>query len=421
MNIIRWFTTPQSSTSISKKNFLNVQIDAFGIGLANAIAPFLPILLARAGASAFEVGLLTSIPAVSGFLLAIPMGRFLQQKSNIIPWFSLGRLTFIMGYAIIGICASLIPSDYLVTIILVTWTIVTIPQTLVGICFNVVMNSVAGPEGRLELMSHRWSILGAVTGVTVFIIGLVLDKINFPLNYTLVFISLSIGGWISYFFSSHIKLNQSTPPQIPRARTLKAEILQYINLLKSDKPFVRFISKRFVFMTGGSMVIPLFPLYFVREINTTDSWIAIINTSQTIVLVIAYVFWAQQSRSHGSRYILLWTTFILSLYPIMTAFTTQSWLIAIFAGISGIFQAGLNLVFFDELLRTVPPEFSATFISVAQSLEYFSMIIAPLIGSLLAEYIGISSALVIGGTIRLFGFFLFFIDKSQHQILIKPA
>lgn len=415
MNIIRWFTTPQSSSSISRQNFINVQVDAFGVGLANAIAPFLPVLLTRAGASAFEVSLLTTIPAITGFVLVLPLGRFLQNQKNIIPWFSRGRLIFILGYALIGILASIIPLAYLVPCILIVWSLITIPQTLVGICFTVVMNSVAGPLGRFELMSHRWSILGTVTGITVFIIGIVLDRIAFPINYTLVFIGLSVGGLISYYFSSRIDISQPCVSVDKGKHNLKDQISHYVELIQGNKPFIRFMVKRFVFTSGGAMVIPLFPLYFVREINASDSWIAIINTSQTIVLVIGYLFWSQLSRKRSSRVILLWTTLVLSLYPILTSFTNYYWLIALYAGITGIFQAGLNLVFFEELLKTVPQEYSAIFVSIAQNIEYFSMIISPIIGSIFASLYGIGVGLLIGGVIRLIGFFLFLISSQKQS------
>ncbi len=74
---------------------------------------------------------------------------------------------------------------------------------------------------------------------------------------------------------------------------------------------------------------------------------------------------------------------------------------------AGIFQAGLDLVFFDELMSKVPPQYSATFIAFAQSIQFFSSIISPVIGSALASTFGIPIALIIAGLIRLIGFILF--------------
>jgi hypothetical protein len=415
----RWFTTPQSSPEINQRNFINVQIDAIGVGLASAAAPFLPVFLTRLNASSLEVGLLTTMPAITGFLLAIPLGRFLQTRTNIVPWFSTARLTVLMSYALTGLIAFLIPQDRLIPAILLVWALATIPQTLLSITFSVVMNSVAGPAGRFELMSRRWSILGITTAITVFIIGQVLEIIDFPINFQVVFIGLSLGGLVSYYFSSRLDLPNTEVYQQARGRSIKENLSIYIRQIVAEKPFISYTLKRFVYMSGVTMAIPLFPLYLVRVVDASNSWIAVISTVQTSILIIGYFFWTRQSRSRGSRPVLLATTFALSFYPMLTALTTEVWLIAVYAGFSGIFQAGLNLVFFDELMKTIPPKYSATFVSFGQSFEYLSMIFAPLLGSLLADQLGLSTALIISGFLRLIGFFLFWrpsLRRSQAQV-----
>jgi MFS family permease len=82
-------------------------------------------------------------------------------------------------------------------------------------------------------------------------------------------------------------------------------------------------------------------------------------------------------------------------------------LIVLYAGLAGIFQAGLDLVFFDELMKTVPVEYSATFVSLAQSLQHLAAIFAPLLGTWLATYIGLSGALLVSAALRFVGFALF--------------
>jgi hypothetical protein len=87
---------------VVKSNFRNVQIDAVGTGLANAAAPFLPVFLTHLNASSFQVSLLSSMPAFTDLLLAIPLGRFLQRQTNIVKWFSIARLVVITSYALTG-------------------------------------------------------------------------------------------------------------------------------------------------------------------------------------------------------------------------------------------------------------------------------------------------------------------------------
>jgi hypothetical protein len=133
-------------------------------------------------------------------------------------------------------------------------------------------------------------------------------------------------------------------------------------------------------------------------------------------MLLGYFFWTRQSRKRGSRFVLLWTTFLLSFFPAVIASTRQIEWIVVIAGVGGILQAGIDLVFFDELMKTVPEEYSATFVSYAQSILYLSSFIAPLIGTSLSNWIGIPGAMLVSTGIRLIGFALF-ADVGEKRIV----
>lgn len=398
-------------------NFRNVQVDAIGVGLASAASPFLPVFLTHLNATSFQVGMLTSMPALTGLLLSIPLGRFLQKQSNIVKWFSIARLAVIACFALTGIITFFIPEELLVDSILIIWAIATLPQTVVAITFSVVMNAVAGPDRRFELMTRRWSTLGITTTLVVFAVGQMLDRVFFPLNYQLMFIGLSLGGVISYYFSSHIKIAPQQIPEMQAGRSFKIQISEMSKLVLKEEAFISFIAKRFVFFAGVAFAAPLIPLYLVRVVEASDGWISIINTSQTAILVIGYFFWTRFGKKKGTRKLLLWTTLGVSFYPFFMALTTSTWQIAIFAGIAGIFQAGLNLVFFDVLMQTVPPEYSALFVGIAQSMQFMAMIISPLIATLVADAWGVGIGLIVSAVIQFIGFLLFFVNKEKAPII----
>jgi len=287
------------------------------------------------------------------------------------------------------------------------WALVTLPQTTLAVCFSVVMNAVAGPDHRYDLMSRRWSILGVTTALTAAIAGQVLIKIKFPINYQIVFIALSIGGLLSFYFSSRIRLPDVTPPPQEKGLSLSKQAKGYAGLILSHPDFVRFSIKRYIFIFATLLATPIMPLYYVREVNATDAWIGLISTAQTAVLVIGYFFWTREHRKRGARFVLLCATFGLTVYPVLVASTqTVQWMV-ILAGVAGIFQAGIDLVFFDELMKTVPVEYSATFVSLSQSLLYSAAIIAPLLGTQLSSSIGLGGVLLVSAALRLIGFLLF--------------
>ena len=399
--------TTQENLQIQKHNFRHVQIDAVGVSISNISAPFLPVFLTRLGATNFQVGLLTSMPGVTGLILAIIVGRFLQTRRSIVPWYSLSRLLVILCYAMTGILTLILGEKYVILVTLAIWAFATLPQTALAVAFSVVMNAVAGPEGRYALLSRRWAIFGLTGVIGTFIVTRVIDLLDFPVNYAIMFLVLSLGGFVSFYFSRKIILPDQVPPPMTGTRSVKESLQNYVSLVRANPAFASFASKRFVYFSALILTQPIMPLFFVREVDATDAQIGAITMTMTIVMLVGYYVWPLASRRWGGRFVLLATTFGMVLYPALTATFPHVSSIIVFAGIAGFFQGGLDLVFFDELMKTVPAEYSATFVSLAQSMQYMSTILAPLLGTWMANYIGLGGALWLSAGLRLVGFLLF--------------
>jgi hypothetical protein len=392
---------------LQKQNFKYVQIDAVGVSISNVAAPFLPVFLTRLGATNFQVGLLSSMPGVTGLILAIFVGRFLQTRRNIVPWYSLSRLLVILCYALTGILTLLVSERLVIIATLAIWAFATLPQTALAVAFSVVMNAVAGPAGRYALLSRRWTIFGLTGVIGTFIVTRLINLIDFPVNYAIMFMVLSLGGFFSYYFSRKITIPDSIAPPLATSASPREGLQNYLKLLRANPVFVSFASKRFVYFSAVMFSMPIMPLFLVREVHATDAQIGVINMTMTLVMLVGYYLWPRVSRRFGGRLVLLATTFGMVLYPALSAATPRVEWIIVYAGIAGLFQGGLDLVFFDELMKTIPADYSATFVSLAQSMQYLSMILAPLLGTWLATYIGLGGALWLSAGLRLIGFILF--------------
>lgn len=404
---------------VQKRNFRYVQIDAIGVSISNVAAPFLPVFLTRLGATNFQVGLLSSMPGMTGLVLALLVGRFLQTRRNVVPWYSLSRLMVILCYALTGIFTLLVSEKFAIIATLAIWALATLPQTALSVVFSVLMNAVAGPEGRYALLSRRWAIFGLTGVVGTFIVTRLIDLIKFPYNYAIMFMVLSLGGFFSYYFSRKIQVADQCTPPLPTSRSPRENLKKYIGLLRANPAFLSFSSKRFVYFSAVVLGQPIMPLFLVREVGATDSQIGTVNMILTLVMLVGYFLWPWVSRRRGGRLVLLATTLGLTLYPALSAATPHINLIIVYAGIAGLFQAGLDLVFFDELMKTVPVEYSAMFVSLAQSMQYLSMFLAPLLGTWLANYIGLGGALWLSAGLRLLGFLLFLKPDRDGALLFQ--
>lgn len=419
-------TLNEHELEIQKRNFRYVQIDAIGVSISNVAAPFLPVFLTRLGASNFQVGLLSSMPGITGLVLAIMVGRFLQTRRNIVPWYGLSRLMVILCYALTGILTLLVSEQFVIIATLAIWAFATLPQTALAVAFSVVMNAVAGPEGRYALLSRRWAIFGLTGVIGTFIVTRLIDLITFPLNYAVMFMVLSLGGFFSFYFSRKIQLPEQVAPPLPTSHSPRQNLSNYLKLLRENPAFLSFSSKRFVYFSAIVLSQPIMPLFLVREVHATDGQIGTVNMTLTLVMLVGYFLWPRISRMRGGRFVLLATTLGTTIYPALSAATPNINLIIVYAGIAGLFQAGLDLVFFDELMKTVPVEYSATFVALAQSMQYMSMIVAPLLGTWLAGYIGLGGALWLSAGLRLLGFLLFLMpdrrarEASLHRVEHTP-
>jgi hypothetical protein len=411
---------PPGLDRTARLNYRNVEIDAVGIGLASAAVPFLPVFLARLGADAFRIGLLTAMPAVAGLIFALAIGRFLNARRNIVPWFSFSRFLVISAYAVTGAAPFVVPRDWLIPAVIAIWAAATIPQTIVNVAFSVVMNAVAGPGGRYDLLSRRWTILGFTSAVFVLAAGAVLDLLGFPVNYQVVFLGLSLGGLISLYFSSHIVMPSRPAGPAAAGSPWHRTLGEYARLVRSRPDFLAFTLKRFVFLAGVTLAQPILPLYYVNTVKASDAWIGAISMAATAVMLVGYPFWSRLSRLRGSRFVLLATTFGVGLFPMLVAATRSPAAIVVLSGAAGMFQAGVDLVFFDELMKTVPDEYSAMFVSFAQMFQYLSTVAAPLLSTVLAGTVGLGGALVAASVLRLAGTALFAIGAAKPHPAACP-
>jgi hypothetical protein len=398
--------------SVEQANQRNTLIDAIGVGITAGVASFLSVFLVRLGATTFQVGLLTSMPALTGMLLSMPVGAFLARRTHIVPWFARSRFAVLLCYALTGLVPFLVPAVHQPEAIIAIWALATLPQTVVSVAFTVVMGGVAGPGGRLTLMSRRWTILGLTNAITVLLVGQLLKLFQFPLNYQVVFLGSAVGALISVVFSSSIRLPPAPPP--PVAQPLPRALRGYRNSLRGNRRFVNFTTAQFVYRTGLALALPLFPIYWVRVVGATDQAVSLINSVQTLAMMGSYFLWTRVSQRRGQRLVLLVTTFGLSFYPLLTALTHSTGLLVVWAGMAGLFVGGVDLIFFDILLGVCPRDEQASYVGMYQTSVFAATFIGPLIGTAFSNHWGIAAALALATVLRLAGFGLMAILKVRQ-------
>ncbi len=410
------------STSDIAHNGRIMPRDSVAMGVINASSTFLPVLIARLGGTAFHIGLLTAIPAVAGFTLAIPIGQYLQRKSNVVAWYSGARFVASMSYSAIAIAVVLAPRDIVIPLIMTIWAIAAIPSTIGMVLFPIVMDGAAGPHGRMELMSLRWSVVGLTMAIVTTVIGQFLDRFPFPVNYAIVFAAFSLAGVASFYYARQFRIPRVEPPALVAGRrSPRVRFRDGIALLRSYPAFLGYSIRQIVYISGNRMVLPLIPLYYVTVVDAPDAWIGIIATGQALALLGGYQVFRRISRRRGTRLLLILALTVSSIFPIALSLTDQLVLVAVLATVAGFFAAGVDLILFDELMRAIPRQYGVTFTSIDTTLVNLATIIAPLIGAALVGLVSIEFALRVGAAISLVGVVLFAREARRNRSAAGPV
>jgi hypothetical protein len=394
---------PDQSPALRRRNLAVIQRESAALGIVNASGVYIAVFLIRLGGTNLDVSLLTALPALGGFLLAIPAGAFLQSRRNVIPWYTATRAVQFMVFAAIAVVVALAPAGLAITIIVVIWAAATIPGTISAVASNVVLNGVAGPSGRYDLISRRYGIMGLTTAISVAVVGQILEAMGFPLNYQVVFVALSVAGLLACYYSFQLVIPDHGGADADRSGPLSERIRGYMGLLRSQPAFLRFVTRRFLLTFGIGLAAPLVPLWYIREANAPDAWIGIIGTSQSLAVLAGYYAWRRAARRQSTRLLVAVATLGIALYPAVLVLSRDLLVLAFITAYGAVMAAGLNLVLFDELMKTVPMRHIVAFSGVENSLGNLASITAPILGAVLADLVGIGPALLVAASLTLLG------------------
>jgi hypothetical protein len=401
--------------AVQARNYRLVMADSVFIGIVQASGTFLPVFLLRLGASANDVGLLTALPALTALALAIPFGRYLQRRRNIVPWYSRLRLAAWSTFVVMAVVAAVLPPVQAVPVLLAVWAFGSLPSTAALVGFPMVMDGAAGPGGRFDLLGRRWAIAGVSAAISVALGGQLLSALPFPLNFEILFVLVAVAGVGSYLQSSRLVIPDQVPVAAPVNAPARARVAGLWRLIVSNRPFVRFELRSLVYIAAIGLSLPVLPLFYVIEVHAPDAWIGAIGASASVGSVLGYLVARQIARRGSASRILLPSLLVAALASACLAVT--SWLPAVAAimFVAGIAGAGAQLAMFDQLMRRIPPELGVTYSAVDQTLANLAFVITPNLGGLLVIALGARPALLIVAAVGMAAFALFWLGTRTSR------
>ncbi|MBS3986189.1 MAG: MFS transporter [Selenomonadales bacterium] len=376
----------------------------------NLVGPFIGIFAVRLGASNYQIGLLSSAPALMALLAMIPGAKYVDSRSN------KKRVTaaFMWAHRLFFFLLALIPlfaEDSRATILVILIAAMNFPGAISNVGWQGFIANVVPSERRAAAFADRNRLMNIVGTLAVLGAGRMLDIMPFPLGYRIMFtlaFVLAIGEiWV---FSRLKELSPSGTPahgqDVPWPRfllELPRSIAADIKGMAHQKRFLRFTATSLFFHFAWQVAWPLFTLYQTRELGANNLWISMLTLSNTGGTLLGYGFWVRYTQKYGSLKTLFISSLGMFMVPLVHAYSRSLTTIALFNIITGVIFSGVMLSLFNALLDMTPEDRRTTSIGYYNTAISLGAIAAPLAGVAMLNLFGYKVAFLVAAALRILG------------------
>lgn len=397
---------------------LYLDIAWFGVASGTTIA-FMTVFATRQGASGFQIGLLSAVPALVNLLFALPAGSWLGRRP-------LGRAVFWAAvfsrliYVILIPLPVLLAPESQVWVIILTTLFTAIPGTAQVVGFNAMFGAAVPVDWRGHVVGIRNAILALFTTLFTLISGQILERMAFPTGYQVVFSIGLVGAMMSalhLLLLGRLVKEQGRRGPIPYsapqgsngrgARRLQDEInalvqrsLQTLRLDVMSGKFARLMGLLFFWHVVQFLSIPVITPHIVNNLNFSDQAISLSNSLFNVTMFFGSLYLSTATRRYGNRMLTGAGIVGLSVFPLLTAAAQGPGLYALANLLGGLAWAMTGGALYNFILERSPDHDRPAYLAWYSLVSNAAILIGSLSGPAIAGAIGFPLALFLFGVGR---------------------
>jgi MFS family permease len=380
-------------------------VSTIAINLAGNFYPIFAISIL--GATNYQVGLISSLPPLIALLMTIPaailLNRLESQKKTVAMAVLVARLLFIL---LIGVVY--VSSHYQAWAFLIIIALMNIPATLSNIGWQTLISGMIKDERRGAFFSDRNRLLTIAGMISTLVIGIIMKNqtTNASAYQWLFFVALLFGLGEVFFLMKHKEKAQPST-------SLKKSSMNW-SIFK-DHGYKWFLIAALCFNFTWQMSWGIFNIYNVRIAEATILWISIFSVANQVVQIFTFPLWKKWAEQKSNTLMLVWAALGMALVPFLTILSTNLFYLTAVSAVSGFFISGVVLLLFNLLLEQSPVENRTYCITTYNVLLSFVAFIAPQIGILLLEGIGIQKSMELNSMLRIVSALVFLLMYAQTR------
>ncbi len=403
-----------------RDNLYHLYADIIGYGvLAGSTLAFIAVYLTRLGATNTQIGLLTAGPAIVTLAIALPAGQWIASRKLTTVVFRSSVLNRLIYPCLIPLTIFASTSEQ-ISLILLLVLLTSVPGAVLAIAFNA-MYAAAVPDAYRGVVAGRRNALMALTMLLVSLLsGQILGFLSFEWGYLVIFLMGALGAVYSSYHlwridlpdtpinaNNHVQPGEpiriSRPlllPDMPLQRIFPIRLLSRsgrIDLSGVLSPlrtsFAPFLVALFAFHFAQYVPIPLFPLYWVRDLQLDDAAISLINVSYYGIMLLASLQLGRLTSRYGNKKLVVIGSLMLALYPLLTAFSQNIQLLLVTNAFGGIVWAVLAGALANRLLERVPGDDRPRHLALYNLALNAAILTGVFVGVYIADRIGLRDTL----------------------------
>ena len=409
-----------------RSNFTNLYLDIAWFGVLSGTAVnFLNVYATRLGATGLQIGLLTAMSAAVNLFLAIPAGHWISKRhtGHAVFWSS---IVFRIGYLLwIPLPWLFNPQGQIWALIVLTF-LMAIPLTPLGVGFNALFAEAVPDRFRAQVAGTRNVTFAIAFMLTSLIAGAILKNVAFPQGYQIIFAIGAFGAAMSSYHIYHVKpLQDEAIPPLPShpqpfdhthkvpvpsregkpdSSPLEQSPRSIASVLRLDiwkTHFKNVLLALFFFHLVHYLSSPLYPLYNVRVLNLNDGHLGNGTAFYYLTVLIASTQLRRVVQKYGHKKVTGWGVAGMAAYPIMLAFAQNVWHYYALSFLGGFLFAMVHGAYANYMLENIPPDDRPAHLAWYIIIFNLAVLVSSIMGPLIADVIGLVSALIIFGLLRI--------------------
>jgi MFS family permease len=361
------------------------------------------------GASNYQVGLISSLPALTGMIASIPAAMYVNNLEEKKKMTAVGVL-FTRLFLFLMALVPMVPHHFATWFLILLIALMNMPGTFVNIAWQAFIGDLIPENRRSMFFSARNKITTIVGMFTTLIVGIVMTKFNKinPSPYQTIFVIAFLFGLLElYFLMKHKEQKTEKDPSV-KTNIISKEVFKH-------KPYLYFLICGLFFNFAWQMSWSLFNIYQVKTAHATALWISLFVVANQLTQVLTFTWWGNMANKHGNVKMLIYVSLGMATAPFLTMLSTNLIYLVIVNLLTGAFVSGTVLLLFNTLLETSKKENRTVFIANYNFLLAFVAFIAPQFGVYLLETYNMNIAMNTSTVLRALSalFFLWMLLKLK--------